>query len=202
MTLSTQFITMLTMVFAGILSVGSFDTYKRLLRPHVYWQQYAIDILFFLTMGSVVYYLLFLANGGILRFYLVIAFLLGVSAYYALFQNAFLKGLEVTIRVLVNLYNFITNLVNLLLVKPILWILILSFSIIVAIGRFLLKLLQLLIKVLFAIISPFIPRIVKKYLNSFVHTCDNEIRRWWKILRSWWENRRKTSVEKKGNEDE
>ncbi|MDQ0352665.1 spore cortex biosynthesis protein YabQ [Alkalibacillus filiformis] len=190
------------MVFAGVLSVGSFDTYKRLLRPHVYWQQYAIDLLFFLTMGSFVYYLLFLANGGILRFYLVIAFLLGISAYYALFQNVFLKVLDVTIRIVVHLYNTITNLINLLLVQPIVWILLLVFSIIVAIGRFLLKLLQLIIKVLFALISPFIPRIVKKHLNSLAHTCDNEIRRWWKMLRSWWGNRRKTSVEKKGNEDE
>ncbi|GAA0467144.1 spore cortex biosynthesis protein YabQ [Alkalibacillus silvisoli] len=202
MTLSIQFITMLTMAFAGALSTSAFDTYKRLLRPQVYWQQFFIDVLFFLTMGSVVYYLLFLANGGILRFYLVIAFLLGVSAYYALIQSFFLRLLEVVIRLVINVYYFIKNLTEIFVIRPTVWIFFLTFSIIVATGKFLLKVIILLFKVIFTILSPFIPGIVKKHLIIWAQTCDNIIRNWWKILVYLWEKRRQNSVKEEESKDE
>ncbi|WP_188207354.1 spore cortex biosynthesis protein YabQ [Alkalibacillus aidingensis] len=202
MTLSTQFVSMLTMVFAGGLSAACFDTYKQLGRPSIYWKQYFIDLLFFVTQACIVYFLLYLANGGVLRFYLFIALILGISTYYALFQQQYLKFLDRMVVVLIRIYYLLKKLLENLVLRPLVWLSILLFSIIVAIGRFLLRTIVALGKVVVTIILFFIPRIVKKPLISWFETCHNKINKGLKSLTSFVKKRWQKDEQKKESSKE
>src|SRR5574342_818018 len=108
MTLSTQFLTMLSMVGAGVLFGTSLDTYQRFLnRPkRKRWFVFINDILFWLTQGLSIFYTLFLVNQGEIRFYIFLALLCGFAAYQSLFKRLYLSLLELLIRICISTYRF------------------------------------------------------------------------------------------------
>ncbi|AVQ97604.1 spore cortex biosynthesis protein YabQ [Oceanobacillus iheyensis] len=125
MTLSTQFLTMLTMVSSGFYLGIVQDTFRRF-TP--YWKKrvvltYTMEISFWLTQTLIVFYVLFRVNGGELRFYIFAAFLLGFATYQALAADSYKKLLEHIIRIMTAVYRFVERCVIALIITPIKWIL-------------------------------------------------------------------------------
>jgi spore cortex biosynthesis protein YabQ len=142
MTLSTQFITMLTMVGMGSFFGASLDTYNRFLKrdKRKSWIVFFNDLLFWVVQGLVIFYVLFLVNEGELRFYLFIALLCGFAAYQSLIKHPFLKMLEIMISTIVSIWRFLVRLFLALVYRPILSLVALVFSLLVMMGKGLLTL--------------------------------------------------------------
>jgi spore cortex biosynthesis protein YabQ len=150
MTLSTQFMTMLTMIGMGSFFGAALDTYNRFLKRSIRKQfiVFVNDILFWLLQGLIIFYVLFIVNEGELRFYIFIALLCGFAAYQSLLKGFYLKSLESIISMVISVWNFLVKLFQLLIYRPILSIFSLIISIIFSLGRGLLSLTRFLGRVM------------------------------------------------------
>ena len=155
MTLSTQFITLLSMIGMGSLFGAMFDTYQRFLnRPkRKQWIVFFNDLLFWIIQALIIFYTLFLVNNGELRFYIFLALICGFAAYQSLFKGIYLRLLEITIKTIIAVINFIKKTFRLLIYKPIVGLIQLIIVIIIAIGRGLLTLVKFISKVLLLIVK-------------------------------------------------
>ncbi len=155
MTLSTQFLTMLSMIGMGSLFGVMFDTYQRFLdRPNrKSWIVFFNDLLFWVIQALIIFYILFLVNNGELRFYIFVALLCGFAAYQSLFKGIYLKLLELMIKTVIAIYQFLTRAFQLLIYKPVVGLIQLVISIILLLGRGLFSLVNFLIKVLLFILK-------------------------------------------------
>ncbi|WP_413304782.1 spore cortex biosynthesis protein YabQ [Bacillus sp. 1P10SD] len=149
MTLSTQFLTMLSMIGMGSVFGAMFDTYQRFLnRPkRKQWIVFINDLLFWIIQALLIFYTLFMVNNGELRFYIFIALLCGFAAYQSLFKGVYLKLLEVVIQTVIATINFLKKTFRLLIFKPILGLIQLVIAIIIAIGRGITTLVKFIFKV-------------------------------------------------------
>ncbi|MGX6446287.1 spore cortex biosynthesis protein YabQ [Neobacillus sp. K501] len=163
MTLSTQFLTMLSMIGMGTLFGAMFDTYQRFLkRPkRRSWIVFFNDLLFWIAQALIIFYVLFLVNNGELRFYIFIALLCGFAAYQSLLKGLYLRLLEIIIRTLISVYRFIRKSFIVLIYKPIIGILQLLISLIILIGRGIYSLVKFILKVLLWIIRVLIVPVEK-----------------------------------------
>lgn len=150
MTLSTQFITMLTMVGMGSFFGASFDTYNRFLKraSRKNWFVFINDVLFWVLQGLIIFYVLFIVNEGEMRFYIFIALFCGFAAYQSLLKKPYLKALELIIKAVVSIWRFIVKLVFSLVYKPVLALLAFILSILLYTGKALLSLLKFIGKTL------------------------------------------------------
>ncbi|MFP5109980.1 spore cortex biosynthesis protein YabQ [Neobacillus sp. C211] len=155
MTLSTQFITLLSMIGMGSLFGAMFDTYQRFLnRPkRKQWIVFFNDLLFWMIQAVIIFYTLFLVNNGELRFYIFLALVCGFAAYQSLFKGIYLHLLEVSIKTTIAVIRFIKKAFHLLIYKPILGLIQLIIIIIISIGRGLLTLVRFMGKVLLFILK-------------------------------------------------
>jgi len=155
MTLSTQFLTMLSMIGMGSLFGAMFDTYQRFLnRPkQKAWIVFINDILFWVIQALVIFYTLFIVNRGELRFYIFIALLCGFAAYQALLKGFYRRLLEMAIQTVIALYKFIRSMVQNLIYKPVVGLIQLLIMIILTLGRGLITLVKFIFKVLLFILK-------------------------------------------------
>jgi spore cortex biosynthesis protein YabQ len=161
MTLSTQFLTMISMVGMGSLFGAMFDTYQRFLnRPkRKSWIVFINDLLFWILQALIIFYALFLVNNGELRFYIFVALLCGFAAYQSLFKTVYLKVLEFLIMAAISIYKFLKNTFQLIVFKPIVGLIQFTIMLIVFLGRGLYTLFKFVCNVLLSIIKigAFIP---------------------------------------------
>jgi spore cortex biosynthesis protein YabQ len=160
MTLSTQFLTMLSMIGMGSMFGVMLDTYQRFLnRPNrKSWIVFFNDLLFWAVQALLIFYILFLVNNGELRFYIFIALLCGFAAYQSLFKGFYLQLLETLINMAISIYRFFRKTFLLLVYKPILGLIGLVISIIVLIGKGIFTLVKFVYKVLLLLLKGiFIP---------------------------------------------
>jgi spore cortex biosynthesis protein YabQ len=150
MTLSTQFLTMLSMIGMGALFGVMFDTYQRFLdRPNrKSWIVFFNDLLFWVIQALIIFYILFLVNNGELRFYIFVALLCGFAAYQSLFKGIYLRLLEFIIKTVIAIYRFMRRAFQLLIYKPVLGLIQLVISIIILLGRGLFSLVKFVLKIL------------------------------------------------------
>lgn len=155
MTLSTQFLTMLSMIGMGSLFGAMFDTYQRFLnRPkQKAWIVFINDILFWVIQALIIFYTLFIVNSGELRFYIFIALLCGYAAYQALLKGIYLHLLEMGIQSAIAIYKFITKMIQMLIYKPVVGFIQLLIMIILGLGRGLITLVKFVYKVLLFILK-------------------------------------------------
>ncbi|MEH7416726.1 spore cortex biosynthesis protein YabQ [Neobacillus drentensis] len=155
MTLSTQFLTMLSMIGMGALFGAMFDTYQRFLnRPkQKAWIVFINDILFWIIQALIIFYTLFLVNRGELRFYIFIALLCGFAAYQAMFKGIYLRLLEMGIQSVIAIYKFIRKMIHILIYKPVVGLIQLLILIILTLGRGLLTLVKFVFKILLLIVK-------------------------------------------------
>jgi spore cortex biosynthesis protein YabQ len=182
MTLSTQFLTMLSMIGMGSLFGVMFDTYQRFLdRPNrKSWIVFFNDLLFWVIQALIIFYILFLVNNGELRFYIFVALLCGFAAYQSLFKGVYLRLLEFMIKTAIAIYRFIRRAFQLLIYKPVIGLIQLVISIIILIGRGLFSLVKFVLNVLLFILKIFwvpivkiililwklLPKSIKKYVEK------------------------------------
>ena len=155
MTLSTQFLTMLSMVGMGTLFGAMFDTYQRFLnRPkRKHWIVFFNDLLFWIIQAIIIFYSLFLVNNGELRFYIFIALVCGFAAYQSLFKGVYLWLLELLISIGVTIYRFLKSTILLLIFKPVVGIARITIFMILLLGRGLFTLVKFIFKVLLFIVK-------------------------------------------------
>jgi spore cortex biosynthesis protein YabQ len=155
MTLSTQFLTMLSMIGMGSLFGVMFDTYQRFLnRPNrKSWIVFLNDLLFWVIQALIIFYILFLVNNGELRFYIFVALLCGFAAYQSLFKVIYLRLLEFIISTVISVYRFMRRAFQLLIYKPVLGLIQLVISIIILLGRGLLSLVKFVLKILWVVLK-------------------------------------------------
>ncbi|ESU34612.1 hypothetical protein G3A_00125 [Bacillus sp. 17376] len=184
MTLSTQFLTMLAMIWMGTLFGASLDTHNRFLKrsKRKSWIVFINDILFWVFQGLSIFYVLFSVNMGELRFYIFLALLCGFAAYQSLFKNMYLKLLERAIAITINVYVFIVKAIRMLVIRPLQLLAATALSLLLLTGRGLYALGKWLLAVLLWLLNnliwkpasmiflPFwklLPKRVKKSVEKF-----------------------------------
>lgn len=169
MTLSTQFLTMLAMIGMGSLFGASLDTHNRFLKrsKRKSWIVFINDILFWVFQSLAIFYVLFSVNLGELRFYIFLALLCGFAAYQSLFKTMYLKLLEQTITVTINMYLFFVKAVMILLVKPLRVLVTTALSLVLLTGRGLFSLLKWVLFVTLSLLKNLILKPVKMILLFF-----------------------------------
>ena len=155
MTLSTQFLTMLSMIGMGSLFGMMFDTYQRFLdRPNrKSWIVFFNDLLFWVIQALIIFYTLFLVNNGELRFYIFVALLCGFAAYQSLFKGIYLRLLEFIINTVIAIYRFMRRAFLLLIYKPVLGLIQLIISIIILLGRGVFSLVKFILNILWVVLK-------------------------------------------------
>lgn len=143
MTLDTQFLTMLFMILGGFYLGLARDTFRRF---SPYWKgklvtTYFMEICFWLTQTFILFYVLFLVNGGELRVYIFLACLLGVAMYQVLAAALYKKLLEGVIRAVAAVCRFISKTVQAVLITPVWWVIQTLFICLAAIVQFILSVL-------------------------------------------------------------
>jgi spore cortex biosynthesis protein YabQ len=210
MSLTTQFLTMLTMIGMGSWLGAALDTYGRFLqRPkRAHWVVFINDILFWVIQGLIVFYVLLLVNDGELRFYIFLALLCGYAAYQSLFRSIYLKLLEFIIRTCISLYRFFVRTCYYLIVRPIQLIFQFLLVVLMGSGRVLLfvaqivyKMIKLILKVLFSpvkwlfhLLWGFVPVKWQLLVTTFFKKFAGVIakgKNMKSIVQKWWHNYRK-----------
>ncbi|MBP2078521.1 spore cortex biosynthesis protein YabQ [Oceanobacillus polygoni] len=154
MSLSIQFLTMITMVLSGFYLGIVQETFRRLT---YYWKRrvfltYFLEISFWLTQTAIILYVLFRVNAGEIRVYVILACLLGFSIYQVLAKAAYKRLLEWIIRIVSAVYRFFRNLVHTLIISPISWIIRTLFRLVLWILMLIGTILLFILKV---VITPF-----------------------------------------------
>ncbi|MCM3588558.1 spore cortex biosynthesis protein YabQ [Mesobacillus maritimus] len=149
MTLTTQFLTMITMIGMGSLFGASLDTYNRFLqrRRRKNWIVFLNDVLFWILQGLSIFYVLFMVNEGELRFYIFLALLCGFAAYQSLLKRGYLKCLEWVISLMISTYKITVNLIHNLIYRPLRFLLLSIVSLVVFTGKGLFLLLKMILSI-------------------------------------------------------
>ncbi|MFT4415991.1 spore cortex biosynthesis protein YabQ [Fredinandcohnia humi] len=211
MTLTTQFYTMIAMIFMGGWLGASLDTYHRFLQrsKRKYIVVFVNDILFWIVQGLLIFYTLLAVNEGELRFYVFVAMLCGYAAYQSLVKTVYVKLLEYMIQTVITVYRFLIRTGELLIVKPIkllyqLVIVILMglLNILMVFGHILLKICIMTIKVCFGpikwigiLIWRILPSGFTKYIENIFYKCAGflqKVENIKPILLKWWKKIRKS----------
>ncbi|RKQ33035.1 spore cortex biosynthesis protein YabQ [Oceanobacillus halophilus] len=174
MTLSVQFLTMITMIGGGFYLGMILDTFRRF-TP--YWKNnipltYVMEICFWLTQTIILFYILFQVNAGEIRFYIFAACLLGFAMYQVFAASSYKRLLEYIIRMIASVYRFCRRVVQALIIKPITWIITTIFAIVLWILTILWTIIQFIAKLLFAPIRWIVTgiyRILPKSFQRFLH---------------------------------
>ncbi|MGP1910464.1 spore cortex biosynthesis protein YabQ [Metabacillus sp. JX24] len=151
MTLSVQFLTMLSMVGSGCFIGVSLDTYSRFLMrsKRAKWIVFINDVFFWLFQGLLLFYVLLQVNEGEFRVYILLALLCGYAAYQSLLKKMYLAVLEWMIRFTVGLYRTALRIGDFMLVKPVTGLTKLLIAIVTGLVIFLWKLVKWLCRLIF-----------------------------------------------------
>jgi spore cortex biosynthesis protein YabQ len=209
MSLSTQFLTMLSMIGMGSLFGALFDTYQRFLdRPkRKVWIVFINDMLFWMIQALLIFYALFLVNNGELRFYIFIALLCGFAAYQSLLKTFYLRLLDFLIRTVISVAQFIKRTFLMVIYKPIVGLVQLVIVILLSIGKgllsianFIWKVLQALLKFIFGIgkrilliLWKLLPKGLKKSVEKLYNETAGKLKVIWNNIIKWlnkWKKRK------------
>jgi len=163
MSLSVQFYTMLAMIGMGSYFGAALDTYSRLFNRS---KRNIIvrgmnDVLFWIVHAFLTFYVLYLVNNGEIRFYIFLALLCGFALYQSLLKNFYKRQLEWFIRLVVRTYRFGVKLFTNIIIKPVIMVLSLIYTIIVGLGKLILH--------IFLFVGNIIKAFIKIVLVLFTH---------------------------------
>lgn|SRR5690625_1403823 len=147
MTLQVQFTTIIYMILGGIYLGIALETFRRFssIWQHHKFLVYCLEICFWLMQTVILFYILYLANHGELRFYIFISGLLGFSMYQAIFRTLYQKLLEHLIYFSLQFYYFCKRVIQILIISPINWVLTMIFIV----ANFILLLVFNILKIIF-----------------------------------------------------
>ncbi|MCZ0703593.1 spore cortex biosynthesis protein YabQ [Natronobacillus azotifigens] len=202
MSLSTQFLSLVTMVSAGAYLGCMFDTIE-VFSPR--WKgkkifSYVIEISFWLLQTLFMFYLLLVINNGEINFYFLVAIYIGFTIYQHFLARGYKVVLAYIIKVVNAIYQFFYRCTQVLLVQPVIWLLqvllAISLALLTLIGR-LISLLWMLIYVpirtIFKLFWMILPKNAQKCLVSLAgfyskieNIINNRIINKWKRLWEKW----------------
>ncbi|WML42529.1 spore cortex biosynthesis protein YabQ [Neobacillus sp. PS3-40] len=201
MTLSTQFLTMLSMIGMGALFGVMFDTYQRFLHRPKRRQLLVFfnDILFWVIQALIIFYVLFQVNMGEVRLYIFIALLCGYAAYQSLFKRIYLRLLEIFIFAVISILTFLKNAFIIIIYKPVRGLFNLIIYITLFLGRGLFTLVKFIFKVLLLCIKMFfkpigkilllfwklLPKGIKKTVEKFYNGAAGNFKRIKNYVTKW-----------------
>ncbi|MGG5254552.1 spore cortex biosynthesis protein YabQ [Neobacillus sp. SM06] len=210
MTLTTQFMTMASMIGMGALFGAMLDTYQRFLQrsKRKHWLVFINDILFWIIQALVIFYVLFLVNRGEFRFYILLALICGFAAYQSLIKRIYLRLLEWMILFVVHTANIIRQVLSLLVVKPVIGLFQLAMFTILFIGRGLFTLVKFIFKIVLLSIKflskpirlillkiwKVLPKRFKKNVETFYNKTAgffSKIKNYIRKCVNWWKKRKK-----------
>ncbi|MDM5152882.1 spore cortex biosynthesis protein YabQ [Bacillus sp. DX1.1] len=121
MSLTVQLYTMLSMIGMGAWIGAALDTYQRFLKrtERKRWLVFIHDILFWIVQALFVFYVLLLVNEAELRIYVFVALLCGFAAYQSLLKSLYMRILNLIIHVFLRMIQFFIQIVQLLMIKPV-----------------------------------------------------------------------------------
>ncbi|WP_308637043.1 spore cortex biosynthesis protein YabQ [Paenibacillus silvisoli] len=122
MSLSVQWLTMLSMLLSGIGMGIVFDGYRVVsdeLRISRLWIP-IFDLLYWIAATLVVFQVLSASNEGEVRAYVFIGLLLGIGCYYWLFSRITMKLVQVLIRTVKAVIRFMIRTFDVLIIRPLL----------------------------------------------------------------------------------
>lgn len=124
MSISVQFQTVMAMTACGALLGMGFDTYHVLTRrgriPS--WLAFILDILFWVGSMGLVFWILIRVNDGIVRFPIFLGMLFGAWVYFVIGSKKYVQFLHAVIKFLRWLYRTIVRLINILIIRPVLFL--------------------------------------------------------------------------------
>ncbi|KQL51644.1 MULTISPECIES: spore cortex biosynthesis protein YabQ [Bacillaceae] len=125
MTLTVQFLSMLSMAAMGVWLGAALDTYHRFIgKKHSFDIQTAVaDFCFWTVQALLVFYILYQVNFGEVRIFVFIALMLGFAAYQAMFKRLYNKVLTGIIFFFKKLFAFLVIVIKTLLFNPVKWLL-------------------------------------------------------------------------------
>lgn len=124
MSIAVQFQTVLVMSACGALMGMGYDTY------HVFtgrsrlptWLLFVFDVLFWLGSMGLVFFILVKVNDGIVRFPIFIGMLFGAWVYFVIGSKKYIQFLRAVIKFCKWLYRTILRVIDLLVIRPILFV--------------------------------------------------------------------------------
>jgi spore cortex biosynthesis protein YabQ len=122
--IAVQFQTVLVMSACGVLMGMGYDTY------HVFtgksrfpaWLVFFLDVLFWLGSMGLVFFILVKVNDGIVRFPIFIGILFGAWVYFVIGSKKYIQFLMGVIKFCKWLYRTILRVIDILVIRPILFI--------------------------------------------------------------------------------
>lgn len=145
---AVQWMTLLYMIAAGASMGVAFDGYRvvslRLRFPG--WLNAVLDLLYWLASALLVFRLLYAGNQGQLRFYAFVGLFLGVWVYFLIFSVTVQKFVVMLIQTVAWIWKLLTKLLGILVGLPLLWLWKLTWGLVRLIGRILLFMLKLLLR--------------------------------------------------------
>ncbi|WP_407272590.1 spore cortex biosynthesis protein YabQ [Radiobacillus sp. PE A8.2] len=196
MTLTTQFLTIISMMGAGTYLGAAIDTFRRY---ESFWKKrllfsYIIEICFWLLQTLILFYILYLVNQGELRFYILLAIICGYAAYKSIIQFFYLKVLDWSINSLIQVYRFLRRLVYAILVRPITLLLQFIMTVLLWLWGIILSILLLILKIiwypirwLLLMLWRLVPKKAKNYfedLAGFYSKIKNTLWRWYRLIKN------------------
>lgn len=124
MSIQVQAITMLLMVACGMSMGLLYDTYRVMkgqtgLRG---WLVIICDLLFWASCIFLVFGTLLRVNEGMVRIYLFLGMGIGAWIYFSLFTSFYIKWFLRLINLVKAIYRFIVRLINLVIIKPLIFL--------------------------------------------------------------------------------
>ncbi|MCI3923259.1 spore cortex biosynthesis protein YabQ [Paenibacillus sp. TRM 82003] len=120
MTLSVQFLTLISMIASGAALGLLFDAYRVVSGEFRFprWSIPPLDLLYWGVGTFVVFRVLFLSNGGEVRLYVFLALGIGICFYFGLLSNGFVRAIRWSIERIKAFVRFLIRLGNVLVVRP------------------------------------------------------------------------------------
>lgn len=124
MSISVQLQTILAMSACGALMGMGFDTY------HVFkgkgrfppWLVFLLDVLFWVGSMALVFFLLVRVNEGVVRFPIFLGMFFGAWGYFLIGSKKYIQFLMTVIKFCQWLYRTVVNLIDMLIVRPVLFL--------------------------------------------------------------------------------
>jgi spore cortex biosynthesis protein YabQ len=123
-TLDVQFLTLGTMFAGGLLLGTLFDLYRVLAGQLKVplWLKAPLDLLYWLAGTILVFLLLYESNHGEVRPFVFLAIGIGICFYFGLLSRTVIRIILWLIRAVIAIYRFLLRMIDILIVTPVIWL--------------------------------------------------------------------------------
>jgi spore cortex biosynthesis protein YabQ len=148
-TLHAQFVTLFMMFSSGLALGVLFDMFRVLFGKFKFLVP-LLDILYWIVATILVFWLLLYSNEGQLRVFIFLGIGIGICFYFALLSRATIWLIKLFIRIVLVMFQFLRNVVEIIIIKPLVGI----YRLVLLILGFLLALAVFLYKLVLQLFYP------------------------------------------------